>query len=228
MHLQPKQGVQQIQDLPGMMRGEFRGFATSPVAGVRFVERLDALGAIHTPDCAAVIWLRPDEAPLYQWLANLSAVHLPQIREILRSDTIRSAMKRIVADMPDDPERAMFVQSISVLAEKFADVMRAPWLRLRLEVVTGDACRKFHVDNVTARLVCTYRGTGTQYGLAPRGAEPEVVDTVPTGQPIVLRGMRWPTTPPSLLKHRSPPIAGTGETRLLLVLDPILDPEDEV
>ncbi len=114
------------------------------------------------------------------------------------------------------------------LAEAFAATLNAPWLRLRLEVVTGNACREFHVDNVTARLVCTYPGTGTQLGLAPRGAEPEGIHTVPTGQPIILLGMRWPTTPPSLLKHPSPPIADTGEARLLLVLDPILDPEDEV
>jgi len=30
------------------------------------------------------------------------------------------------------------------------------------------------------------------------------------------------------LLHRSPPIEGTGETRLVLVLDPVIDPEEEV
>ncbi|GGG66682.1 hypothetical protein GCM10011415_11900 [Salipiger pallidus] len=49
--------------------------------------------------------------------------------------------------------------------------------------------------------------------------------TVPTGSPIVLRGTRWPESPLSGLLHRSPPIAGTGETRLLLVLDPVEDSE---
>lgn len=95
---------------------------------------------------------------------------------------------------------------------------------LRLDVVTRNACRRFHIDAVTARLVCTYRGTGTRYGVSTGGGEPRRVFTVPTGSPIVLRGMRWPETPLSGLLHRSPPIEGTGETRL--VLDPLDDPED--
>ncbi|MEW7008160.1 DUF1826 domain-containing protein [Lentilitoribacter sp. EG35] len=37
-----------------------------------------------------------------------------------------------------------------------------------------------------------------------------------------------PETPTSGLLHRSPPIDGTGETRLLLVLDPVSDPENDV
>ena len=196
--------------------------------GVQITKSLDGLAAIHAPDCAAVIWARPDCPGLIRWLAALPPDQLPQTRQILRPDAIGPAIAQLCARLPDCAERQVFIASLTTLAEVFADTLRAPWLRLRLDVVTGDACRKFHVDNVTARLVCTYRGTGTQYGLAPRGAAPEVIHTVATGQPIVLRGMRWPTTPPSLLRHRSPPITGTGEARLLLVLDPILDPEDEV
>ncbi len=205
-----------------------KDYPTAPLTGVCITESVDGLDSIHAPDCAAVIWARPDCTTLTEWLTALPSDRLPQTRQILRPDALPDVLHDICAGLPDAPERFLLVESIATLAESFAHVIRAPWLRLRLEVVTGNACRKFHVDNVTARLVCTYRGTGTQYGLAERGAEPEVIHTVPTGQPILLRGMRWPTTPPSLLKHRSPPVEGTGETRLLLVLDPILDPEDEV
>ena len=41
-----------------------------------------------------------------------------------------------------------------------------------------------------ARLICTYRGTSTQYGLANTAGDPETVHTVPTGTAIVLRGKR--------------------------------------
>ena len=105
--------------------------------------------------------------------------------------------------------------------------MSAPFLRLRLDVVTTNACPKFHIDAVTARLVCTYRGTGTQYGISTDGADPRRVFIVPTGSPILLRGTLWPEMPSSGLLHRSPPIEGTGETRLVLVLDPVLNPEEE-
>ncbi|ESQ13779.1 MAG: hypothetical protein N838_33160, partial [Thiohalocapsa sp. PB-PSB1] len=52
--------------------------------------------------------------------------------------------------------------------------------------------------------------------------------TVPTGAPILLRGTLWPEQPKSGLLHRSPPIEGSGETRLLLVLDPMDGPEDDI
>ncbi|MEM9762584.1 MAG: DUF1826 domain-containing protein, partial [Pseudomonadota bacterium] len=45
--------------------------------------------------------------------------------------------------------------------------------------------------------------------------------------PIILRGTQWPETPRSGLLHRSPPIEGTGEARLILVIDPIFDPDEE-
>jgi hypothetical protein len=106
--------------------------------------------------------------------------------------------------------------------------MEAKYLRLRLDVVTTNACRKFHIDAVTARLVCTYRGPGTQYGISNDGAEPRHILTAPTGAPILLRGTRWPERPCSVLLHRSPPIEGTGKTRAVLVLDPVDNPEDEV
>ncbi|WP_367648814.1 DUF1826 domain-containing protein [Ruegeria arenilitoris] len=109
----------------------------------------------------------------------------------------------------------------------FTDLMRSKWLRLRLDVVATNACRRFHIDAVTSRLVCTYRGTGTRYGISTDGTDPSRVFTVPTGSPVVLRGTLWPENPKSGLLHRSPPIEGTGETRLLLVLDPVADPEHE-
>ncbi len=49
--------------------------------------------------------------------------------------------------------------------------------------------------------------------------------TVPTGAPILLRGTLWRADPKSELPRRSPHIAGTGETRLVLVLDPITNPD---
>lgn len=104
--------------------------------------------------------------------------------------------------------------------------MEAPFLRLRLDRVTTNACHKFHKDAVRARLICTYRGTGTQYRVSPDGAEPRRVYTVPTGAPVLLRGTLWPQHPASNLLHRSPPIEATGETRLVLVLDPVFDPQD--
>ena len=112
------------------------------------------------------------------------------------------------------------------LTDLFADLMQARYLRLRLQAVKNDACRKFHIDAVTARLICTYRGVGTQYGISRDGNDPAQVFTAPTGSPVVLRGTLWPPERHTGLLHRSPPIEGTNETRLVLVLDPVFDLED--
>lgn len=202
-----------------------RKFFDSPTSGVDVVTDPSALSDIRHESCAGLIWGRKPLATFQSWLDALPGTCLPKTRVVLRPDAVREAMHGVVdaAAMPECPERAMLVDDVAALSAIFAEVMQATNLRLRLDVVTGNACAKFHIDAVTARLVCTYRGTGTQYGFATRGGEPRQVFTVPTGAPILLRGTLWPTTPPPALLHRSPPIEGSGETRLMLVLDPIFD-----
>lgn len=198
--------------------------------GVEIAQRPEELAAIHHPGAAAVLWQRQPLDRFQRWIDALPPEQLPSARIILRPGAVRDAVTRIAdaTGLPACNERSLLIDDIAALAEMFGQVMRAPFLRLRLDVVTTNACRKFHIDAVTARLVCTYRGTGTQYGVAKNGADPDPVLTVPTGAPFLLRGTKWPETPRSGLLHRSPPIEGSGETRLLLVLDPITDPEDEV
>jgi hypothetical protein len=94
-------------------------------------------------------------------------------------------------------------------------------LHLRLEVVRDDACRKFHLDRVTARLLCSYRGAGTEYGRAAAGGAPTEIRHMATGDVAIFRGSLWPGDAPVDLVHRSPPLSGGSGVRLLLVLDPL-------
>ena len=199
------------------------------VPGVRLVESFDELKQIGQSDCAAVVWNRTISRDLLNWVDQLDVDLLPSIRVILPPHQVRDAMSKLcdIDNTPTGPHRDWLVNDIATLAEAFADQTRTPYLRMRLSVVTTNACRKFHVDTITTRLICTYRGTGTQYGRSANGTDPETVVTVRAGSPIVLRGRLWPNEPPSDLVHRSPPIEGSGETRLVLVLDPIFDPADE-
>lgn len=197
--------------------------------GVGVTEAPDGLSAIHDPDCAAVIWRREPLSRFQTWIDRLAPEQLPRTRVILRPEAVRDAAHGIceTCGTPTCAERDLLIDDAAALADLFAGLTEAPYLRLRFDVVTTNACRKFHIDAVTARLVCTYRGTGTQYGISTGGAEPHRVFTVPTGAPILLRGTLWPQEPRSGLLHRSPPIEGTGETRLVLVLDPVADPDEQ-
>ena len=203
-----------------------QGDAESVAIGVGITGAPEGLSAIHHPGCAAAIWQR-DPLPSFQsWIDALDPERLPKARVILRPGDVRDAAFHIceTCGTPDCGERAMLIDDAAALADLFAELMRTPCLRLRFDIVKTNSCRKFHMDAVTARLVCTYRGTGTQYGVSTDGDEPEHIHTVPTGAPILMRGKLWPERPASGLLHRSPPIEGTDETRLVLVLDPMSDP----
>jgi len=115
------------------------------------------------------------------------------------------------------------IDDIAALGNIFSDIMSASLISLRLDCVTSNACRIFHIDAMKARLICTYRGTGTQYGNSHNGGDPKQIFTVPTGSPIILRGSHWERQNKQSLLHRSPPIEGSGEARFVVVIDPIYE-----
>ncbi|GAA6158916.1 DUF1826 domain-containing protein [Ruegeria sp. HU-ET01832] len=198
--------------------------------GVGIADDPTALSTFLKPGCAAAIWRRQTPPEVQSWLDGVDVETLPRARVILPAHAVGETVQRLfdMANLPAGAERDWLQADIAGLADMFSDLMTASFLRLRLDVVTTNACRRFHIDAITARLVCTYRGTGTQYGISTDGTEPKRVFTVQTGSPILLRGTLWPAETPSGLLHRSPPIEGTGETRLVLVLDPVTDQEDEI
>ena len=199
-----------------------------PATGIAFVDQPEELTTFLQPSCPAAIWRRQSTPDFQSWVDTLDPMRLPQGRVLLRPSAVRSAMAEMCAEVntPQCPQRDHLIDDVATLAHVFAEVMDAPYLRVRLQAVTSNACRKFHMDAITARLVCTYRGAGTQYGISVDGDDPQRVFSVPTGAPILLRGSQWPETPMSGLLHRSPPIEGTGATRLVLVLDPVFELED--
>lgn len=204
--------------------------AAPSAESVRHIESIGALDVFKEVASAATVLHREIPQHVTDWLEALPEENLPKGRVILPTQALPDAVLHLcdMVGMPTGAERSWFQEDVIRLAETFAELMEAPFLRMRLDVVNTNACRKFHVDNIVARLICTYRGTGTQYGVVVDNALPDPIETVKRGSPILLRGHLWPEEPRSGLHHRSPPIEGTGETRLVLVLDPIFDPQGEV
>ncbi|MEM8749786.1 MAG: DUF1826 domain-containing protein [Pseudomonadota bacterium] len=216
--------------MTALLREQTVSEAKSSSTGVVIANGPEAFDALHKADCAASVWQRTFLPNFQKWLDDLSPKSLPQGRLILRPAAVADAVTQLceIAQTPASEERDLFINDIAVLAELFAASFKCAYLRLRIEKITDNACSKFHRDTIKARLVCTYRGTGTHYGIPVGDNEPSEVFTVPTGSAFLMRGTLWPETPYSNLKHRSPPINGTDETRLLLVLDPVFDPEDAI
>lgn len=195
--------------------------------GVCVTSTPKGLSSIKAPECSAAIWKRAPAAKFQNWIDSLDPVDLPRARIMLRAEMVRGAMTDLANAhaLPGCGKRTMLIDDIAALAAMFSSIMDSRYLRLRLDVIETNACRKFHIDAVTARLICTYRGHATQYGNGALGDEPTDIHAVPTGSPVILRGTSWQSTAKPGLLHRSPPIEGTGETRLVLVLDPIADIE---
>ncbi|MDK3019665.1 DUF1826 domain-containing protein [Pseudodonghicola flavimaris] len=181
----------------------------------------EGLERIRTPGCAAAIWQRRPDPLFHQWLDRLPADRLPALRAELAVPEVGDAVVRACAasGLADGAGRTRLCRDIADLARRFSRLMHSPLLRLRLDVIGDDACRRFHLDNVPARLLCTYRGNGTEYGPAGPGSRPEPVFRMARGAVGVFRGQRWPGAEPCGLLHRSPPVARTDDTRLLLVID---------
>jgi len=127
-----------------------------------------------------------------------------------------------LAGTPDELQAALrylppaLAADIDDLVRHFAALTGKPTVRLRLEAVAGDACRKFHADYTDLRLVVTYAGPGTDIRRTPADDAP--IHRIGAGDVALFKGKLFPGAPPVLL-HRSPPIEGTGNRRVVLVLD---------
>lgn len=177
---------------------------------------LDAIGDVGV---ALVIWQRnypPDVASLLAYpIGNIRlAAALDQLPEQLAT-----ALDK--AGYPASAVRAAIRDDILRLAGTFARIMQVTAVQVRLEQVVTNACRKFHADYVTARLITTYAGQGTQWinGNYDDPAQ-EAIHQLSAGDVGIFKGRHWDAERAAI--HRSPPIEGTGEARLILVVDPVV------
>jgi hypothetical protein len=134
------------------------------------------------------------------------------------------AAGRLPSGLPSAPA---LLDDVARLCELYADLVGCPWLGLRFVVLDSTMCPRFHVDRVGVRLLCTYRGPGTEW--AAREALLPAVDTpASTGRALphdilLLKGSAWPDNGLRGAVHRSP-VAGCGvRPRVLLSIDAVWD-----
>jgi hypothetical protein len=193
----------------------------SVAAGIARGPGPDTLAAIARPGNAAALWERSLPHGFGMWLGAVPATRLPVLRMAGAPAELLPELDRAAADLPPGPWRDFLLADILDLAHRFARIVGTRTLRLRLEAIDDDACRRFHVDRVRARLLCTYRGAGTELAHpAPAGQEPKPIERLSPGTVAILRGKLWSVWDASSLLHRSPPFAPKDMTRLLLDLDP--------
>lgn len=185
------------------------------------------LAGIARPEVSIAVWLRPIDEWLARIVDALPAEALPHLR--IEQLPVKDAAVELQSAIANR-RRALhpLLDDIVTLVALYRDLTGLDTVRLRLERVGDDACRYFHTDRVRLRLLCTYRGPGTEW--VPdrfvrrdgRGCsvepQPEQVRSLRRFDVGLLKGAAWPP-PHRPCMHRSPPIAGTGVARLLLCID---------
>lgn len=190
----------------------------------------DQAGVLHRfadPGVDLVIWRRELPAGLSHWLSSMVAADLPSGRLLARRMDLSDAALELVG-MQGSADRDMaraLAMDIAFLSGRFAEVLDAEAVDIRLDAVSTDSCWRFHTDFVAARLLTTYRGPGTQWvdpSEAPRALElqrsfPGPVNEIGRHAVGLFKGSR--ASDSCGIVHRSPHMTGTGETRLLLCIN---------
>lgn len=197
-----------------------------------------ALSAITETDSSIAIWQRPVDALVQRQAADLAAREHLAIRLHLTLAQIASGVAApLTAQCAALSAMGEWLADMQRLADDFAALARPlagqGTLTLRLETVSDDGCRRFHVDRVQLRMLCTYLGPGTEW-LPEAQVDREALAAHQPNELILRRGSPQRLAPfwVAILKgevypgqagrgqvHRSPPMAGTGATRVLFCMD---------
>ncbi len=189
---------------------------------------------IFEPDCQIAVAARLPVAAIDPYLA-LAAVQMGEgFRIVLKpGDGLPLHL------LPAAPGREIFATDIACLVEIYADLLGCPAIGLRLEGLGRSMCPRFHVDHTGIRLLCTYRGPGTEW------LEEEAADRARLGLPSVgicddesgimldpagvrriepyaialLKGSKWQGNAGRGVIHRSPKVSAEAGPRVLLALD---------
>ncbi|MCX9148427.1 DUF1826 domain-containing protein [Erythrobacter sp. WG] len=186
-------------------------------------ENSGVLRRIADPDCSLAVWRRApfaDFAPLVEGTPH-------DLRFTAEPEGLADRLAAELAAGGFGGGAALhraLAEDTAGLARLFCDALALARFELRLEVVRSDSCRKFHADYVTARLITTYVGEGTDWldhadaDRVAAGEEPFRINRLDAFDVGLFKGKLGAGRPAI---HRSPPIVGTrGGARLLLVLNP--------
>jgi len=187
-------------------------------------DREDILSAILDPGVQLALWQRGRPDTL-DWIDTLDWDEIDDIDTDIVGPHWAAQLWQFLCDAayPQTGAGHAFVQELAQRVAQFAALFRLDRLHMRLEVIETDACRKFHMDYVTARLLMPLSGPGTQWIEADHGSDAPI-HQLGAGDVAIFKGRKLVDEPAIL--HRSPPVAGAGQTRLLFVLDPPVETSD--
>ena len=188
---------------------------------------LDELGTIRDVRRALVICQRVLPGEVQEWLNALHAESLPVGRFEVSPANFQSDAAKLLggSGIPATHYRKLLIGDMSRLVQLFAKICQVKRVDARIEKINTDSCWKFHRDNVKLRLLATYRGPATEWVSAEHAKEALLkqrdfsgpIQQLSCGDVAIFKGNQ--AIESDGIVHRSPPILGTGTSRLLLCLN---------
>ena len=197
---------------------------------------LAGLSSIKQPGTGLAIWERSLAPILQNWIDKTDTNSLPDVRILVKPDELHLALDPLLDSCGLRPGnmRNQLIEDIHLLVVSFAAITSSSAVDVRLERISHDACWKFHRDCVETRLITAYRGPTTEWVRNGHGDQAikeqkkfqGPLERLGDNDVAIFKGSA--AHPTRGIVHRSPPISGTGLTRLLLCLnqqtDTSLDP----
>jgi hypothetical protein len=192
------------------------------------------LGQILDPGTNLCLWQRPANAAISRELANLQAIDLPDARCPTTPDFFDDNVIELLQQQDLDPSAFRHWRvDLRRLADLYFSLSDNRKVTLRLETTAEDGCRRFHVDHTHLRLLCTYRGPGTEWLTDAQVDRVAQANGAPNDAIVrsgdlsqfepswvgIMKGDAFPGNAGRGLVHRSPTITGTGQVRVLFCLD---------
>jgi hypothetical protein len=196
----------------------------------------DGLEEIREAECNFSLHRRPIPEEIGAYLERACAAEVEKVEVEVLDGRLDGA--GLVSGLPEGPEREWVRQDVERWGRRMAELAGLPRYHAAFSQVTGDKCRKFHMDYVKLRLLVTYAGPGTEIApeaIVNRGAleapahcyieaneailnNPSGVLRAQTGDVVLLKGDRWPGNEGRGAVHRSPPVSEQKLRRRVLTL----------
>lgn len=198
-----------------------------------FGSRPDCLPEIFRDDVNLVTWQRPVN-PAWQTFVRQFADEAGELERFITLCDGDSAGEVLPGWACKLPGVDAWIRDVNELMEMYRCLFEPDRIGLRIHVLKGTMCPRFHVDRVPVRLLCTYRGIGTEWlaetevkrletdgPLPEQDVPPDRIRRLDTGAVALLKGEAWVGNEGRGLVHRSPP--PDREPRLVLGLDWLVD-----
>lgn len=194
-------------------------------------DTIEVLDAINNPHCNLSIWNREISHEMKSYIDILVQKNFTSQS---KKDELNGSLRELLASLPYSSHLGYqeFIQDIQLLYGFMQQLSGNPNPKIHLALIHQTQCPLFHVDFNHLRLICTYKGKGTQWideensdrrHLGCGRNEEVVKDTNLIHQTkqtsvAILKGERFPGNMGYGIIHKSPELE-EGESRLFLRIE---------